>query len=262
MFAKLADRVILCPTTDEIAVEEKTRHLIEFEHGQLEVWKQWVDGHVGDEPDLYVLKFPGTGGRAERAGPHPADLWPDVRAEIWAVNPPGYGGSTGPASIGKIAAMAQTVLDDMASQAAGRPILVTGNSLGCVSALYLAARNPGICGLLLRNPLPLRELIIGHHGWWNLTIGARMIARNVPGELCSLRNAASCHVPAVFISSGKDTVVPEKYQRQVIDCYDGPHRVFARPDADHDCPLTDQELPAYRDELDWLRGELTSSSFS
>ncbi|MFG0260963.1 MAG: hypothetical protein ACF788_01030, partial [Novipirellula sp. JB048] len=38
-------------------------------------------------PELLLLKFPGTAGRAERSSLFPADLMPDVRTHVWTWNP-------------------------------------------------------------------------------------------------------------------------------------------------------------------------------
>ncbi|MCH7727988.1 MAG: hypothetical protein IH991_16155, partial [Planctomycetes bacterium] len=171
---RLADKIILQPTNHFIPAGGKTRRMVGVGNDDVEVWVQRTQGgelHVSDRADLFVLKFPGTGGRAERASKHPADCWPSHAAEVWAVNPPGYGGSGGRASLRVLAPMAQAVFTALQETAAGRPIVVTGNSLGAVIALYVAANCP-VDGLLLRNPPPLREVIVGCHGWWNFGIGA------------------------------------------------------------------------------------------
>ena len=66
---------------------------------------------------------------------------------------------------------------------------------------------------------PLREVIVGRHGWWNFGIGARLLARKIPRELCSISNAKSTAVPALFVSSARDRTVPPRYQQMVIDAH-------------------------------------------
>jgi pimeloyl-ACP methyl ester carboxylesterase len=248
----LTDRLILCPTRHPVDAAGKARRLIPFGDGQLEVWTQ----RAGDEPstaaDLYVLKFPGTAGRAERSTVHPADAWPELRVELWTVNPPGYGGSSGRASLRHTAAVADAVLEELQQRAAGRPIVVTGSSLGCVSALYLAARTP-LAGVILRNPPALREVILARSNRWHLNLGTQLIARQIPPELCAIRNAASATVPAIFITAQRDRVVPQKCQQQVVDAYAGPKRVLRLAQADHHTPMTDEETEQYRELLVWLR---------
>ena len=250
--SRLTDALVLRPTRHAIAVEHKRRHELPFRGGRLEFWQHQSGPESRGATDLAVLKFGGTGGRAERATEHPADCWPDLRADVWALNPPGYGGSSGRASLQVMAEMALCAYDYVRRAAGPLPLIVTGNSLGGVAALYLAAHRP-VNGLVLRNSPPLRELIVDRFGWWNLWIGARLIARQVPAELDAIRNAQRCHVPAVFVSSLRDRIVWSRHQELIIEAYGGEKRVLRLPEADHGCPLTEPQREEYRLLLEWLR---------
>jgi pimeloyl-ACP methyl ester carboxylesterase len=203
---------------------------------------------------LLVLKFPGTGGRAERSSSHPADCWSDLATEVWTVNPPGYGGSPGRASLGYTSAVAEAAWTAVHEAAAGRPVLVAGNSLGSLSAMYLAAHTR-VAGLLLRNPVPLRDVILARHGRL-----ASVIARQVPNHLCPIRNAAQAAAPAVIVSSGRDRVVPPTLQQKVISRYAGEARVLRLADADHADPPRDDEFEEYLKLLGWLRERIVARS--
>lgn len=251
ILSRLADRLILQPSRRPQLTLGKTRRTIPVGRDEVEVWTLRT-GDYRQPVDLFVLKFPGTAGRAERSTVHPADHWPDLNAELWAVNPPGYGGSTGQAELRKLAPMAQAVYHELARHAAGRPILVTGNSLGCTSALHLAATVP-LAGLILRNPPPIREVILGEHSWWNLGLGTRLLVRHIPSELDTIHHAGQTAVPAIFITSGCDTLILPKYQHQIIEAYAGPKRVLVLPEADHATPLTELEEAEYCTLLGWLR---------
>ncbi|MBP86231.1 MAG: hypothetical protein CMJ64_05875 [Planctomycetaceae bacterium] len=251
MLTRLADKVILQPTTHPIPTDGKARRTISFPEGTFEVWIQRTGGELLGEPHLFVLKFPGTGGRAERMSEHPAEVWPDLAAEVWTVNPPGYGTSGGRASLQFTAAVADAVYGDLKKHAEGKPVVVTGNSLGCVAALYLAG-NRDLHGLLLRNPPPLRQLIIGHHGWWNFGLSS-FIAQQVPDELCSITHAKHTRAPALFITSERDRTIPPRYQRQIIDAYAGEHQAMLLRDADHATPIDESQLEEYLKHLSWLR---------
>lgn len=255
----LADRLILCPTRQPIEADGKVARLIPYRGGALEVWTQRVAAEPAGPADLYVLKFPGTAGRAERSTSHPADAWPALRVELWTLNPPGYGGSMGTASLRNVADVAETVLAALRQHAAGRPILVTGNSLGCVSALYLAARHT-LGGLLLRNPPPLREVILERFArrWWSF--GVRLLARQIAPELDAIRNAAAATVPAVFVTSAQDRIVPPACQQQIIEAYAGPKRVLRLADADHHTPMSELETAAYHEDLNWLLQQIRHDS--
>lgn len=251
MLARLADAFVLQPTTHPIPVDGKTRRTLESDSVSFEVWIQNTNIHKADDPDLFVLKFPGTGGRAERMSEHPADRWDDLACEIWTVNPPGYGGSGGRASLRFMVPTATSVYEELSRRANGRPILVTGNSLGCLPALYLAAQRE-VCGVLARNPPPLKQLITERYGRWSFGL-AKFIADQVPEAVCSISNAAQSQVPALFLTSEQDRTVPPDLQRHVIDNYAGERRVMQIGGADHATPIDESQFDEYAELLEWLR---------
>jgi hypothetical protein len=259
MLTRLADRLVLCPSRDPLTVDDKTPRRLPHRAGELEVFTMRAQSSI--EPQAFILKFGGAGSRAERAGLHPAEAWPDLHAEVWAVNYPGYGNSSGRASLESLAHASLATYEHLAEIAAGRPILLTGNSIGTACALYVAAVRP-VAGLLLRNPPPLRQLILGRFGWWNLWLGAGLIARQIPAELCSLVNAARVTVPAVFVMSGCDRVVPPRYQHRVIEAYAGAKRILVDPAADHGTPLAPELEADYRVALEWLKTQTLEGNSS
>lgn len=250
---EIADRLILQPTRNPVSALGKERRVIRCEDGFIEAWIQRIGATTTTRADVFVLKFAGTRGRAERTNYQPLDSWPDLSGEVWSINPPGYGGSSGKASLRSFAAAAKTAFDTVTEMAAGRPVIVMGTSLGTISALYLAANYP-IAGMVLRNPPPLRQLIVGKHGWWNLWVGAMLVSTQVPDYLCSIRNAACCaRVPAVFIGSARDRIVPPNYQARIVKAYAGPKRVMRLRRANHSTPMNAAEQVRFRQELAWLR---------
>jgi pimeloyl-ACP methyl ester carboxylesterase len=260
MLPYLADRMVLCPSRNAIPSPDKTRRIIPHAGGELEVWVQPIapagrpEPAGQAEPELFVLKLNGAGGRAERTGTHPLEYWTDLPAEIWSLNPPGYGGSAGRASLTRLAPAARAALAELERVARGRPILVTGNSLGTTTALHLAAHCQ-VAGLILRNPPPLTELIAGYYARWAMGM-SRLVAAQIPPELDSIRNAARARLPAVFVTCGRDRVVPPAYQQRVIASYGGAKRVVSSPLADHADPLDQSAEPAYLAALDWLRAQV------
>ena len=273
LLSSLADRLVFSPSRHELFSYGKSRRLVPWDDGQIEVWLERTTGDASDggtgfagppEPACFILKFNGKAARAERTCLDPLDQWSDLPGEIWSVNPPGYGGSTGRASLRSLAPAAEAVFDDLVDVAAGRPIFIAGNSLGTASALYLAARygHSGlIAGLILRNTPPLKELITGNYAWRSLGL-SRYVAREVPGELDAVANAAGACVPAVFLMSGLDTTVPPKYQRLVFRAYAGPRRRVILPRAGHNLRFSRPERQEYALALDWLRRRALVSSQS
>ena len=253
MITQIADRLILHPTTNSISSFGKDRRVIDYANGQLEAWTQQIGTTTSDDADVFVLKFAGTDERAERTNYQPLSSWPDLRGEVWSVNPPGYGGSSGRATLRSFAAAGKAAYDEIVQVADGRPLILMGTSLGTITALYLAARYP-ISGLVLRNPVPLRQLIVGKHGWWNLWVPAMLVSTQVPDSLCTIRNASRCHaIPAVFVGSKRDRIVPPDYQVRIVKNYAGPKRVMRLRKANHSTPMNAMEQIRFRNEMNWLR---------
>ena len=257
MLSRLADLLILRPTRNPVFAGGKRRRLLPFRGGNLVVWTESIGVDEGTSPELFVLNLPATGGRAERSGIQPFDSWPDLPGEIWSLNPPGYGASSGRASLASLAAAARCAFSHLQRVADGRPILIVANCVGSVSGLYLAAEEEA-AGLIVRNPLPLQQTIVGRFNRLTLGVGAKAIANCIPPELDSLRNAARSQIPAVFVISGRDRVVPPVYQRQVFDAYGGDKQLLVLPDAGHDDSLKKRDRHTYAHKLNWLRWEMNA----
>ena len=257
----LTDRIILEPSRREIAAPHKRRVLLSHGDGHIEVWVHrtlaWM--HETRDPDLYVLKFPGTASRAEDSTDMVDNCWPDLSVEVWAVNPPGYGGSTGKASLCNIPSMASHVrwVSSRRHRLRGRPLVVAGGSLGCVSALYLAARH-GVDGVLVQNPPALREVIQAQSGWWHFAWFRVAFARQIPEVLDSIRNAAESRVPC-RVSGGPAG------SRRTGRVPAADHRCLRRSKAgalidrrqDHDTPLHEGDVRQLRALAAWLNQAMT-----
>ncbi len=252
LLSRMADRLILCPSTDFIDPEDRQRQLIAVPDGHVEAWVTKTTSRVDHPKRLVAIKFPGAGGRAERGGPHPCDVWPDVDAEIWTINNTGYGGSSGVATVQTFESTATRVYQHVAEKFSDRPVLLVGNSLGCVSALFLAA-NFRVNGLYLRNPPPLHQMISTRprYNWWNFGL-AKMIARQVPATLNAVTNASKTKTNCLFVQSQGDRVIPCVYQDLIIAAYAGPKRVFTIQNADHHHTIPDRQYDEYVAALAWL----------
>lgn len=255
MLARLLDRLVLQPTTDELPTDGRVRRDLEFPAGSFEVWSTLCACQTEADAELFVLKFPGTGGRAERAGANPADVI-GRPAGVWAVNPPGYGGSPGRASLRHTAPSALAAFDALQRVAGDRPIIVTANSLGSLAALHVAAQRP-VSGLLLRDPVPLQQLIQGRHRWRPFWGAAWMLARRAPADVDALANAAGARAPLAFVSSERDRVVPNCYQRLIFEAYAGEKKMLSLAGAEHGQPLGPEHERAYIELIQWLDARLT-----
>lgn len=246
-----ADQFILFPTTHPEHAPGAERELVAFQRGRIEVLRARSPGAIDQTPQAFVLAFNGNASRAEWIAAPLAAEWGGKPVEVWAVNYPGYGASTGPASLSRFAPAALAAYDALAAQANGRPIFISGESLGTTVALHVAANRP-VSGVTLRAPVPLRDLILGHFGWWNLWLAAGPIAMGVPDDLNSLTNAAKIQAPATFILIETDEIVPASYQRMVFDAYRGPKRAIEKAASSHNGALTSTARRELVAAMEWL----------
>src|SRR2546430_5053123 len=204
LFGHLPDHLILFPTKAPIDAGEAARKMVPFQNGELEVWTaKSYRAKQQAGADIYVSRFYGNADRADRWVAAEAEEWNGRAVEIWGMNYPGFGGSTGPARLSRIGPAAVAAFDELKRHAVDRPIVPFGASIGATAALYVAAHRP-VAGLILHNPPPLREMILHQFGWWNLWLLAGPIALQIPRELDSIANAKTIRAPAIFLLAEKD----------------------------------------------------------
>jgi uncharacterized protein len=252
VFAPLPDRLILFPTTDRLDAGAASRKIIRFQGAELEVWT--ARSALADRPngpEIYVLRFYGNADRADRWVAAEAGMWNNRAVEVWGMNYPGFGGSTGPARLARLGPAALTAFDELQKAAGDRPIIVFGASLGTTTALHIAAHRK-IAGLILHNPPALRQIILRQFGWWNLWLFAGPMAHKIPADLDSVANARAVHVPAIFLLAEKDEVVAPKFQHLVVEAYAGEKRIIPLPGAGHNSPMDAAALANFHQALDWL----------
>jgi pimeloyl-ACP methyl ester carboxylesterase len=251
---RLTDRLVLYPTTDPIDPGELERGTITVQGGVLEAWK--TTWNPGAEHKVLLIKFPGNAGRAERATPNPGHLWQDVCSEVWAVNPFGYGGSVGPATLQRYPEMVEAVYKELRPKFPEHKLIVYGRSLGSISALAMAARFP-VDGLYLRDPVPIHQMISTRKRYALPSLGlSRLVAGQIPPYLDAVANAQKCAAPCLFLTSGQDSVVPPEFQAQVIEQFTGPSEVLELHSANHNDPIPNELEVDYRAKLNWLRNEV------
>ena len=252
LFGHLPDHLILFPTKAPIDAGEAARKMVPFQNGELEVWTaKSYRAKQQAGADIYVLRFYGNADRADRWVAAEAEEWNGRAVEIWGMNYPGFGRSTGPARLSRIGPAAVTAFDELKGHADGRPIVLYGASLGSAAALHVARQRP-VAGLILHNPLPLRQMILRRFGWWNLWLFAGPIALQIPRDLDSISNAKAIQTPAIFLLAEKDEIVPPRYHRLVVDAYAGQKRVVTLRDAYHNTPVEGEGLADLNHALDWL----------
>lgn len=212
----------------------------------------------GDQsPELLILKFPGTAGRAERSTEFPLSSLDGLRGTLWTWNPPGYGGSAGRASLPRIADAAidfwNQVIDGELDESTS--VWLCGNSLGCATALHVAATvrpDPARSGVIMRNPPPLALVVKRVAQKYPLARLVDPIAESLCDSMNVILSARRVDLPAVLLQSELDGLVPVKYQNQVVEAYSGALRPVLMEGLSHSGVATEYHKPMIEESLRWL----------
>ncbi len=251
----LLDRLVLEPSREPIDFGSQRREVLTFNGRPLETF---VQSNAQDDgpPELLVLKFPGTAGRAERSTDFPMSMLPNRRVAMWTWNPPGYGGSSGRATMNAITRAAVVFWEQVIQRVAdpNTHVWLCGNSLGCATALHVAASvDPGHRhGIILRNPPPLTPVFKHIANRYPLGKLAHSIGDALSEEMNAVSTARQVSWPAVILQSELDTLVPPRLQQQVIDAYGGPKKVVCMKGLTHFDAPTELHEPLIKSGVDWL----------
>jgi len=252
----LLDRMVLQPSRNPLEHPSQQRVMLRACGRPLEcfVRKNHDDGRP---PELLVLKFPGTAGRAERSSEFPMSMLGDTRVTIWTWNPPGYGRSGGRASLPRIAEAALEFLTQVQQRYSNGPmsLWLCGNSLGCVTALHVAASaqlDPHKTGMVMRNPPPLIPVVTRVAKQYPLSRLTRPVIDSLCDSMNAMLTARQVKLPAVFLQSELDTLVPPSDQDQLIEVYAGPRRIVPLEGLGHGCVATELHEPLIEASVQWL----------
>lgn len=187
------------------------------------------------EPELFVLELLGNAARAERGSALPAAALEGLAVETWILNYPGYGSSDGRATLRALPPAARAAFDHLASHAGPRPIVVFGNSLGATVAIHLAAERD-VAAVVVQNPPPLRRIVLGRFGYWNLWLLAIPVAIQIPHALDPVTEGERATAPLAVITADEDELVWPRFQDAVYRAYGGPKRRLWSRGRGHDGP--------------------------
>ena len=252
--AGCADRIILGANQTPIDPGAARREVIDVAGKAVECWVARSEAAAKKDVEAFVLFFVGIYDRADRHAEGTARWWGQQgrAVEAWGMNYPGSGGSEGPPRLKAVGPSALGVYDHVRKLAGKRPVFVHAGSLGTVPALCVVGHRPDAAGVVLFNPLPLRELILGENGWWNLWLVAGPIALAVPGDIDSIANAGCATPRAVIVTAGDDEVIKPKYQRKIIRAYRGEKQVIYLPGARHHNVPEGEKARELAEGMDWL----------
>ncbi len=105
---------------------------------------------------------------------------------------------------------------------------------------------------MLHDPVPLKQLLVAHYGWWNLWMIAAPVSWRVPGELDSLANARLAKSPCVFLLAEKDELVTPKFHHLIADAYAGPKRSVLLVGKGHNDSVGPESAEEIETNLAWL----------
>ena len=259
----LLDRLVLRPSRQPIDHGDQQRITLKSHGNDLETFIRRVrDGkllHDKDEmatmPEIVMLKFPGTAGRAERSTLFPAEFVGDHHVDIWTWNPPGYGRSQGRASLKRIAAAANDFYEQVKSWYGHSPrIWLVGNSLGCATAMHVAAstNDEYLAGLVLRNPPPVDLVVRNVATSYPCGQLIHPVADRLIDSMNVIFTASQVTAPAVFLECEADSLVPPELQQKVRNAYGGKHRCVVLTGLEHDGLLEDIHIKPICDATRWL----------
>ncbi len=250
-FTGVLDPLIIGPRPGAFDAGGASRQIVNASGKAIEVWVSRSAAARIDGPQAYVLEFCGNSTRAEQIAQYVPLRWKSFPVETWVMNYPGAGGSEGSLRLRNIAPAALAVFDEIRQRSPGTKIFVEGNSLGSVAALSVASQRD-VAGCVLHNPVPLKQLIIGHYGWWNLWLVAAPVAWQIPSRLDSVVNAKQVKAPCLFILAEKDDFVLPTYQQLITNAYAGEKRFVGLRGAGHWSSVEGEALNEVEQGLTWL----------
>lgn len=253
----LLDRLILEPSRERLEVPESlTRHELCWDDRVAELWelqpRESSAGVTRSNPKsavpLVVLKFPGTSGRAETMGAMPLSLFPEVEGVVLGVNPPGYGATSRRASLRDSRGLNRAISQWLAARYPDSPLLVMGNSLGCVRSLAFAGEY-GCNSLVLRNPPPLPELLESIARRRGSAMLGRWLARGLSSDWNAVALAKRVSQPVLFVQSERDALVLPELQDLIFESLAGPKQKLVLRACDHADPIPEDQQESYAQAL-------------
>jgi len=171
------------------------------------------------------MRLLGARGRAELATPDPANRLPGVRSITWTLNPRGFGGSGGRATIGDYCRSAIDGYDALASRYPDAHFMVYGKSIGGTAALYLGAQR-SVDALVVKNAIDVRAVTARRLRRWFPGALVNSICNTLPPEMHAAIWATQCRCPALFVVSANDRLAHPQSQEAIAACYGGAARTL------------------------------------
>jgi pimeloyl-ACP methyl ester carboxylesterase len=134
-------------------------------------------------------------------------------------------------------------------------IWLCGNSLGCATALHVAAvlrPDPKRTAIILRNPPPLIHVVKRVANRYPLGRLIDAVADTLDDRMNAALTAPRVDLPAVFLQSERDSLVPPSLQTKIIDAFAGEKQVVVLEGLEHDGLPDESQERDIRRALEWL----------
>ncbi|MFO0938462.1 MAG: alpha/beta fold hydrolase [Gemmataceae bacterium] len=258
MIWDMISRKLLRPTVHPVDSYGSLHEVVQYRHGNLELWGKAHPSSSRSQETLIVLKFLGVSVRAEKDSGYPFGTWSATGGESWAVNMPGYGQSSGPARLSKFGDAALAAFDWIKERHPHHAVIVSGGSLGSVPALWVASQR-SINGLILRNPVDVKQIISMKYMRGLSYLPAAVARLSVPNWMDTTANARRVKVPLVAVSSKLDAVVPYSTQLPILNAFAGEKKILVLEKAGHSAVMRAAEKSLHTDHLNWLCQQVLST---
>ena len=254
---RLWSRVLLAPSSRRLPCE-KQEVQVPYRHGAVQLWhERSPDGestHV-DPPELLILRLLGRRGRAELATQDPSNRLKGVRSITWTLNPPGFGGSSGPITVAAYVGSVVAAYDFLAARFAGVPIWVYGKSIGGTAAMYLAAHRP-VSALVAKNLIDVPATVHRRIRPWVPRAIGDVIESSIPAEFRPRLWSHRSSCPALFVISTADRLSWPHMQDAVVASYAGVATVLQVAGTHDDQALVPEDEARYASAINslWKQG--------
>lgn len=166
-----------------------------------------------DEGPLIVSCFGNASDRYEQGVDYIAKIAPYGQVLLWDY--PGYGDSSGAATVQAVERVARDLVPLIQARAAGRSIIYWGHSLGGFVCSNLAAQTEGVGGIILETTAPSIRSVAA--AWTPSSIPLRvtfdedLLRYDIPNALQGLNTSI------LIIGAGRDRVLPVALSRELAE---------------------------------------------
>jgi alpha-beta hydrolase superfamily lysophospholipase len=153
-----------------------------------------------------------------------------VGADLAVVDYRGYGQSGGSPTLRACLADARAVLEMVAQETAGRPLVVFGRSLGSTCAAELAGLVPPVAaGIVLESGITDLQALLQRHR----IPPPEALPEEDLRAFCPLRKLQRCTLPALVLHGAEDRLIPVREARAAAEALAGPKTLAVIPDRGH-----------------------------